>query len=163
MEELDSNITLKDLNNPLSAVASDTGEPVYKYSYHPKTGNILYSYPGLGHIDAIKRAGDESNFDDYVRIIYDHKTNIGGSRKWGAYGEDDESKYKSFEPQHQAFRTLQKVNPSLKWVFNLTQNDVTGDEREELNVGAIDSSRIMESFGVATLMRDFKKLLEGKI
>ena len=54
-KDLPSNIILKDPNNPLSAVG-DNGKGVYKYSYNPKTGRLLYSYPGEGHVNAIERA-----------------------------------------------------------------------------------------------------------
>lgn len=162
--DLPSNIKLRDSNNPFSAVG-DNGEGVYKYSYNPKTGRLLYSYPGEGHVNAIERAGDGRKFDEYVRVIYDRSENVAGSRVWGdasVYNQDQEAHVKSFDAQYDTFQFFKKSNPGLKWILDLTNNDVEGDEREELDVDAA-RGRVIEATQMEELKRALKSLHENKL
>jgi len=163
-KDLPSNIILKDINNPFSAVSSD-GEGVYKYSYNPKTGRLLYSQPGAGHVNAIEAAGDGSKFDEYVRVIYDHSENVAGSRVWGdadIYNKDQEAHVKSFDAQYDTFQFFKKSNPGLKWALDLTQNDISGDDMEELDIAAV-SGRLIEAVQMEELKKALKSLHENKL
>ena len=164
--DLPSNIILKNPSDPLSAVSTD-GQGVYKYSYNPKTGRLLYSQPGAGHVNAIEAVGDESKFDEYVRVIYNCSENVGGSRVWGdatIYNRDHEAHVKSFDVQYDTFQFFKKFHPGLKWIVDLTQNDTTGDEMEELDVSvARAQKRLLEAFQMEELRKSLKSLHENKL
>ena len=140
--DLPEKIILKDVNNPLSAVDAETGEHVYKYSYNPSTGRLLYSYPGDRHAISIAEAGDTKIFDDYVRIIYNYIKNVAGSRGCGSYSDEEDTK--SFESQYMAFKFFKSFSPNLKWIKDLTNNDLTSEDEEELDLSVVSPDRIWE-------------------
>jgi len=128
--------------NPLSAIDKWSKQPVVKFAYLPNTNTVLYSTPGDNHASAIHRAKDNANFDKYVRVIYSPENNTMGSRMWGIVDNDDD-KVRSYEEQYKAFEYFTKFNPSLKWIFNLTNNDL--DSVEYLDTNKINKNRIQTS------------------
>jgi hypothetical protein len=161
-------VELSDPKNPLTAYGVHNEKPVYKYSYNPKTGRLLYSYPGENHADAIARVKDTKNFDDYVRIIYVPDSNVAGSRVWGAanYEEGDpEAGTKSFNAQHAAYKFFKKFNPKLKWVLNLTNSDLDKGV-ESLNLLKVGKNRILDSKQIEEMSKNFhnvKSLWENNL
>jgi len=166
IKDLPDNISLKDQKNPLTAVAKgNPPDTVYKFSYHPKTGRFLYCYPGEFHIDAMNKAGDEDEFDNYVRVIYDCNNNVAGSRIWGEANyenRDLEADAKSFDAQYAAYKVFIKFDPKLKWVFNLSQKDVTDDGRENLDLSKVSKDRILDETQVEELKKNFSRIHEDQ-
>ena len=151
-------IELKDPKNPLSAVGKWNEKPVYKYSYNPRSGRLIFSYPGENHADAISKAKDTNNFDEYIRVIYAPGTNVAGSRVWGAsnYEESDpDADIKAFEAQYATFKVFKKFHPRLKWILNLTNDDLNKGV-ESLNLAKINKNRILEDRQMEELKKNLK-------
>lgn len=161
-KDLPDFIVLKDPMNPLSAVGKKHGDHVYKYAYNPKTGRLLYVYPGDRHVSAISEAGDADYFKDYVRVIYDYKNNVAGSRERGSSFNTEDENNKSFEEQYAAFKFFKQFDPSLKWILNLTNIDLTSDEEEALDSSEVFPNRILDDAQMEELSKNFKKIYEDK-
>jgi hypothetical protein len=141
----DPNIILKQKDNPLSAVDKWDDRPVVKFSFLPPN-KVLYSMPGNHHSDAINKANDTKNFDNYVRIIYDPAHKVAGSRVWGRANyenEDPEADTKSFDAQFLAYEFFKRKNPKLRWVFNLSGQDLQYGS-EHLDTTKMAKSRILK-------------------
>ena len=159
--ELRDDVELKDPTDPLSAVGKWDRKPVYKFSYNPKTGKLLYSYPGENHADAVARAGDTKHFDDYVRVIYDANRKVAGSRVYGTVDYDasnEKDKVKSFEAQYITSEFFKQFDSTLKWVLDLSNNDLSRGV-EALDLTKISKQRILEDRQMKEL---FKSNLESK-
>jgi len=162
-KDLGNNLVLNDPKNPLSAMDKWNKKSVYKFSYHPKKGRLLYCYPGQFHIDAISKAGDKDIFDEYVRIIYDPSKNVAGSRVWGDadyFNNSPDTDAKSFKAQYAAFKFFIKFDPNLKWILNLTNKDLTSNEA--LNSSRIFKNRILKNTQMEELRKNFKKIYENE-
>ena len=142
----DSNIVLVQKGNPLSAVDKWNNKQVLKFSYNPFTNTLLYSRPEENHADAIARARDTKNFDQYVRVIYDPERNVAGSRMWG--NEEDYDPADSRDMQDKAFEFFKYFEPKLKWIYDLTNDDLTRTER-------LDASKILDERIVSVLKKLF--------
>jgi len=152
-------IVLKDPKNPLSAVGKKYGDHVYKYAYNPKTGQLLYVYPGDRHISAVTEAGDKDNFKGYVRVIYDYKNNVAGSRDRGSPFNTKEESIKSFEEQYAAFKFFKQFDSSLKWILDLTNVDLTSDDEEALDSSKVSPNRILDDAKMEQMQKNFKSLI----
>ena len=142
----DPNIVLTKEGDPLSAKDTYSGKAVYKYSFHPKTHEILYSHTGEHHSDAIQRAGKSSKFDEYVRIIFDYKNNVIGTRPWGLDDISPNSEKilkKSYDVQYVAYQYFKTRHSGLKWVPNITNADLTYG-LEMLESKKLPSERIVD-------------------
>ena len=137
----DPNIVLTEKGNPLSAIDKWDNKRVVKFSYNPFSNLILFSRPGEYHADAIARVKDTKNFDKYVRVIYDLQRNVAGSRVWGT--EDDFDLESSQEMQDRAYGFFKHFDPTLKWVYDLTNDDLT--KSEQLNASKIVNERIVSA------------------
>jgi hypothetical protein len=142
----DSNIVLIQKENPLSAVDKWNNERITKFSYNPSTNTLFYSRPEEYHADAIARAKDTKNFDKYVRVIYDPERNVAGSRAWGS--EDGFDPAESRDTQDKAFEFFKQFDSKLKWVYDLTNDDLTRTER-------LDASKILDERIVSVLKKLF--------
>ena len=153
------NIKLKVKNDPLSAYEIYSDSPIYKFSYLPKDNSVLYSYSGDYHSDAIAQAGKTKHFDDYVRVIYDPKSNVAGSRPWGLDDLDpnnEEAVVRSYNAQYKAYQFFKKNHPGLKWKFNLV-NDNLVKGTEKLEAKMQDPKTILNESQIEKFM---KKLLD---
>jgi len=139
-ETSNPNVILTKSGNPLSAIDKWNKKPVVKFAYLPQTNTVLFSSPGDNHASAIHRAKDNINFDKYVRLIYSPETNTMGSRVWGIV-DTDEDKARSYEEQYKAFEYFTRFKPNLKWIFNLTNDDL--DSVEYLDTSKIRKNRIL--------------------
>lgn len=135
------------------------GDRVYKFAYNFKTGQLLYVYPGDRHISAVTEAGDKDNFKDYIRVIYDHKNNVAGSRERGSSFNTKEENIKSFKEQYDAFKFFEQFVPSLRWVLDLTNVDLTSDDEEALDSSTVVPSRILDG----AKMEELRKALSDRI
>ena len=138
----DPNIVLTEKGNPLSAIDKWDNKRVVKFSYNPFSNLILFSRPGEYHADAIARVKDTKNFDKYVRVIYDPKSNVAGSRIWGS--EEDFDPAESIEMQDKAYEFFKQFDSKLKWIYDLTNDDLTKTER-------LDASKILDERIVSAL------------
>jgi len=137
----DPNIVLIEKGNPLSSIDKWDNKNVLKFSYNPFSNIILYSRPGEYHADAIARFKDTKNFDKYVRVIYDPQRNVAGSRVWGT--EDDFDPAESIGMQDKAFEYFKQFDSGLKWVYDLTNDDL--NKSEQLNASKIVNERIVSA------------------
>lgn len=145
----DKTIVLMDRSNPLSAVDKFDLKPVVKFSYWPEKNKLVYSRPGEFHADGIARIKDIKNFDKYVRIIKDANRDVAGSR---VFSEDKEE---SFEMQHIGYMFFKKYIPKIKWIFNLTNDNLQG-RTELLDSKLVNSKFILNESQIEAIKIEFK-------